>query len=67
MESKIELPCGLLLLYPVVMVAESVSISRLVCSSDPILNYQTMKLCLTAYLGSGPQETVKDFESKRPP
>lgn len=45
-------PIGLLLSYPVVLVDTLGSISRLIFSQDPILNYQSLQIVLKSYLGA---------------
>ena len=51
-EENIRLPIGLLLHYPAVNLTEDGSLSRLIFSNDPILNYQTMRVVLDCYLGN---------------
>lgn len=43
-------PIGLLLHYPATILSFRGSLSRLIFSNDPILNYQTMEVVLNCYL-----------------
>ena len=56
-QEHVRLPVGLLLHYPAVSLAENGSLSRLIFSNDPILNYETMKVVLDCYLGSASNQS----------
>ena len=53
-------PVGLLLHYPAVNLTRSGSLSRLIFSHDPILNYQTMNCVLSCYLGEKEKDAATD-------
>lgn len=53
-------PVGLLLHYPAVNLTRSGSLSRLIFSHDPILNYQTMNCVLSCYLGECEKDASTD-------
>mmetsp|Transcript_78954 Transcript_78954/g.118693 ORF Transcript_78954/g.118693 Transcript_78954/m.118693 type:complete len:828 (+) Transcript_78954:898-3381(+) len=61
LEAGISIPVGLLLHYPAGILSESGSLSRMIFSNDPILNYQTMKVVLNCYLGDRQSEAKNDY------
>lgn len=50
-QENITLPIGIMLHYPAVNLTDSGSLSRMIFSNDPILNYDTMIVVLGCYLG----------------
>jgi hypothetical protein len=50
-QENIPLPIGIMLHYPAVNLTNSGSLSRMIFSNDPILNYDTMMVVLGCYLG----------------
>jgi len=55
-EESVEPPIGLLLHYPVAHLSLSASMSRLLYENDPVLNYQSMSLVASSYLGTNDEE-----------
>jgi len=51
LQQGVQPPIGLKLTYPVVNLANSASLSRILFSNDPILNYQTTRVVLSSYMG----------------
>merc|ERR1712137_446706 len=60
LQENIPPPVGLLLHYPAVNLTNSCSISRLIFSHDPILNFETMQCVLSCYLGESEAYAATD-------
>ena len=60
-EENLRPPIGLLLHYPAVNLSEEGSLSRLIFSNDPILNYQTMNVVLKCYLGEQKENANENY------